>query len=223
MKILAVDTSSKICSVAILENDQLVDEINLDNGLTHSENLMPMIAEILTKNQLKLSDFELISCVTGPGSFTGIRIGIATVKALAEVNELPVIGVTSLETLARVDHSSKYKICLIDARNHQVYAGVFDENYQLIGEYMADDIAVVLEKVKSYKNSVWIGDGAILHQDFISENIQNAEFSNFNEQNASFGGMIAYQKYLKNDVQNADTILPFYLRKSQAERMKFKK
>ena len=83
MKILAIDTSSKICSVAVLENDQLVDEINLDNGLTHSENLMPILAELLNKNALKLADFDLISCCTGPGSFTGIRIVGASVEALA--------------------------------------------------------------------------------------------------------------------------------------------
>ncbi len=130
MKILAIDTSSKICSVAILENEEIIDEINLDNGRTHSENLMPMIAEILTKNNLKLENIDLISCSIGPGSFTGIRIGVASVKAMAEVNQIPVVGVTSLETLARIDESENTKVALIDARNNQVYGGIFDENYR---------------------------------------------------------------------------------------------
>ncbi len=130
MKILAIDTSSKICSVAILENEETIEEINLDNGRTHSENLMPMIAEILAKNNLKLENIDLISCSIGPGSFTGIRIGVASVKAMAEVNQIPVVGVTSLETLARIDESNKTKVALIDARNNQVYGGIFDENYR---------------------------------------------------------------------------------------------
>ncbi len=121
MKILAIDTASKICSVAILENDDIIDEVNLDNGQTHSENLMPMVAKILEKNHVTLADFELLSCCIGPGSFTGIRIGVASVKAMAEVAKLPVIGVNSLETLAKLDTSPKLKISLIDARNHQVY------------------------------------------------------------------------------------------------------
>lgn len=220
MKILAIDTSSKICSVAVLENDQLVDEINLDNGHTHSENLMPILTEVLDKNALKLDDFELISCCTGPGSFTGIRIGVASVKALAEVNHLPVANVTSLETLARMDTSDKTKVAMIDARNNQVYCGIFDENYEKLEEFMADDIGQVIEILKKYQNSIFIGDGAVLHKDFILENIPDAEFCDWNEQRASFGGKMAYQKYLKNELETADTIVPMYLRKSQAERLK---
>lgn len=220
MKILAIDTASKICSVAILEKEELVDEINLDNGCTHSENLMPILAEILTKNQLKLTDIDLISCCTGPGSFTGIRIGVATVKALAEVNHLPVASVTSLETLAKIDGSSAKKIALIDARNNQVYSGIFDENCQALDEFLADDIHHVIEQFKKEENVVFMGDGAILHKDLILQNMPTAKFCDLNEQRAKFGGMIAYQKYLKNDVKNADTIVPTYLRKSQAERLK---
>ena len=90
MKILAIDTSSKICSVAILENEQKIDEINLDDGKTHSENLMSIVSEILSKNDIQLSEINLITAVVGPGSFTGIRIGISSIKAMAEVNKIPI-------------------------------------------------------------------------------------------------------------------------------------
>ena len=134
MKNLAVDTSSKICAVAILEDNNKIDEISLDNGKTHSENLMPILKEVLERNKLKLSDFNLISVSVGPGSFTGIRIGIASIKPLAEVYNLPVASVTSLESLARnVENveSDTAIISLIDARNNQVYAGIFDNDYNL--------------------------------------------------------------------------------------------
>ena len=208
MKILAIDTASKICSVAILEKDVIIDEINLDNGQTHSENLMPIVAQILSQNHFTLSDLEFISCCTGPGSFTGIRIGIATIKAMAEVAGIPLVGVTSLETLARTDESEKTKIVLIDARNQQVYCGVFDKQYQKKEEFMADDIQNILPILKKYKNSIYIGDGAVLHKNLIRSTLVNAEFSKENEQKASCGGKIAYQKYLNDEVQNADTIFP---------------
>lgn len=220
MKILAIDTASKICSVAILEKDEVIDETNLDNGLTHSENLMPILAELLDKNQLKLADMDLLSCCVGPGSFTGIRIGVATVKALAEVNHLPVASITSLETLAKSDASSSKKIALIDARNNQVYAGIFDENCEAIGDFLADDINHVIEHFKKEENVVFVGDGAVLHKDLILKYMPTAKFSELNEQRAAFGGQIAYQKQLKNELKNADTIVPIYLRKSQAERLK---
>ena len=85
MKILAIDTSSDICGVALLEDAILIDDNSLKNGKTHSENLMPLIDEILKRNKISLGDINLIACVVGPGSFTGIRIGVSTVKAIAEV------------------------------------------------------------------------------------------------------------------------------------------
>ena len=158
MKILAIDTSSKICSTAILENENLIDEINLDNGKTHSENLLPIISQILERNNLKLSDVDLIACSVGPGSFTGIRIGIASIKAIAEVNNIPIASVTSLETLARIDTSNKIKVCIIDARNNQVYFGIFDKEYNKLEEYVADDINVIIEKLRKYDDITIVGD-----------------------------------------------------------------
>lgn len=220
MKILAIDTSSKICGVAILENDNLIDEINLDNGRTHSENLMPIVKEILEKNNLKLNDINLISCSVGPGSFTGIRIGVSSVKAMAEVLNIPVATIDSLETLALNDSSEKIKVSLIDARNNQVYCGIFDENYNKKEEYLADDILTVIEQIKKYENIICIGDGAIIHKDLIEQNIQNVCFAKENTQSARCVGLFGYKKYLNNEIETADTITPMYLRKSQAERMK---
>lgn len=222
MKILAIDTASNICSVAILENDTCQDEINLNNGKTHSENLMPIVAEILSRNNMKLSKIDLISCCVGPGSFTGIRIGVASVKAMAEASKLPVIGVNALETLAQIDSSEAIKVSLIDARNNQVYCGVFDTNYQPLEELMADDITTILESLKKYDDLICIGDGAVLHKALIEQQLPQAKFSEQNEQKASLGGKVAYQKYQDNEIQSADTIVPLYLRKSQAERMKNK-
>ena len=220
MRILSIDTSSKICSVAILEENQVIDEINIDNGMTHSENLMPTVEQILEKNNLKLADIDLISCCVGPGSFTGIRIGVSSVKAMAEVHDILVAGVTSLECLARIDESEKIKVSLIDARNNQVYCGIFDKAYNKLEAFIADDISNVIEVLKKYENIICIGDGAVLHEELIKTEIPDARFAQKNDQRAAFGGMIGYKKYLAGDLKNADTVVPVYLRKSQAERMK---
>ena len=227
MKILAVDTSSKICAVAILEDNKVIDEIKLDNGKTHSENLMPIIKEILDRNSLNLSSFNLIAVSVGPGSFTGIRIGIATIKPMAEVYNLPVASVTSLETLARnIENKEKdfTIISLIDAKNNQVYAGFFDTEYNLKEEEIAEDIDEVLKRAGKYSKIIFVGDGAIIHKEKIEENLKNRSiiFAEENNQSAINTGKMGYKKFLEKNLKNSDTILPIYLRKSQAERLKNK-
>ena len=220
MKILSVSTSSNIASVAISEDDKCILELNIDNNKTHSETLMPLVSELFKKTNLNLSDINLIACDVGPGSFTGIRIGIASIKAIAESVNVPVISVTSLEALAyNIENIDCKTICsLIDARNNQVYCGIFDKGYNLQEEYIADDINVVIEVLNKYKNIVFIGDGAITHKDLLK--IKDFTYENFiHSKNIA---KCAYRKYIKGKLDNADTIIPLYLRKSQAERMKKK-
>ena len=222
MKILAIDTSSSICSTALLENNNLIDENNLNDGKTHSENLMPLIDELLKRNNLKIQDINLICCCPGPGSFTGIRIGVATIKAFAEVLNIKIASVTSLESLARNVESNIpcTIVSLIDARNNQVYCGIFDEKYQKEEEFLADDINVIINIIKKYENIICVGNGAVLHKNLLENSISNIRFSNNNLQSASSLGKLGFEKYNRNDLVTADTFLPIYLRKSQAERLK---
>ena len=213
MKILAIDTTSNICSTALLEDDKLIDENTINNGLTHSENLMPLIAGLLERNKLSLSDINLIAVCVGPGSFTGIRIGIASIKAMAEVYKIPVAEVTSLESLAMSTIKNDTIVALIDARNNQVYSGIFDENIKLKEEYIADDINIVLEKVQKYENVIFVGNGSILHQELINKKIKNVKFSENYDQNSYFVGLVGFEKFKNNELKDADTIMPIYLRK----------
>ena len=220
MKILAVDTSSAICSVALLDDDRLIDEINLDNGRTHSENLMPLVDEIIRKNNLTVNDIEFIACCVGPGSFTGIRIGVSSIKAIAEVLNVKLAQVTSLETLAANVENEETIVSLIDARNNQVYCGIFDKEYNLKEEALADDINEAINHIKQYNGVVITGNGAIVHKELIEKELINVEFAEENRQLAKNVGKIGYKKLKENAVENADTIIPIYLRKSQAERLK---
>jgi len=220
MKILAIDTSSPICSVAILENDNLVDEINLDDGRTHSENLMPLIDSVLKRNKLDIKDIEMISCSVGPGSFTGIRIGVSTIKPMAEILNIKIASVTSLEVLARNIENAETIVSLIDARNNQVYCGIFDQKYNKKEEYLADDISNVIEVLKKYENIVLTGSGTILHKELLIKSLISPKFCSENNQSAKNCGKIGYKKYVENNLCDSDTIIPIYLRKSQAERLK---
>lgn len=222
MKILCVDTSSDICSVCIMEGQSVIEIEELKNGKTHSENLLPLIKKVLDKSELSLDSIDKIICCIGPGSFTGIRIGISAIKAIAEVHNLPVIGVTSLESLAFNQEYNGYICSIIDARNNQVYCGMFEDN-RLLEDYIADDIEVILNKFSKYSNKkiLFIGNGAIIHKERILKKFgEQADFTDKNEQTSTSIGKCAFIKYKESNLQNADTILPLYLRKSQAERIK---
>ena len=211
MKILAISTSSSNASVSLLENDTVVKEFNNTNERTHSEKLMPLVDELLKFCNISLSEINLIACDVGPGSFTGIRIGVATVKALAEVNKTPITSCSSLEALSYNVQNADYICSIIDARNNQVYAAIFDKEHNLISDYFADDINNLKSVFQKYPNMVFVGDGAKLVNNL--DNFDNTIYS----KNI---GICGYKKFLNNEILDSDHLSVLYLRKSQAERLK---
>lgn len=214
MIILAISTSSNNASVSLLENDKCIKELNITDEKTHSEKLMPLTHELFTTTGLNLSDVDLIACDNGPGSFTGLRIGIATVKALAEVKNIPVIGCSSLDALSYNVTSSDYICSLIDARNNQVYCAIFDKEHNLVSDYMADDINNLLPTFKKYNNISFVGDGFNTHKDLF-----NQDYTYDSIIYSKNIGMCAYKKFLLGNTTTPDLLSVMYLRKSQAERM----
>lgn len=223
MKILVADTSSSVCSVGVFEDNVLINKNELDNGKTHSENFMPLVEKTLNEAKLKLDDIEYLAVVVGPGSFTGIRIGVASCKAMAEIKGLKVVPVYSLDSVAANEVENGNVICsMIDARNNQVYCGIYDNKINKLEEYMADDIENVLLVLNKYDDIVFVGDGAVLHEDMIREKMVDKKivFSSNNKQNAESLGIIAYKKIKNGEFTDHDSVVPVYLRKSQAERLK---
>jgi len=218
MKILSMDTSSDICSVAILEDNIVLKELHIDDIKTHSEKLMPLISNIFEECKLNLDDIDLIACSKGPGSFTGIRIGLATVKAFTDSKNIKSIGISSLDGLSYNTENEGLTCSLIDARNNNVYFGLF-ENHILKGEYRAISIDEAIDSLKNETNPItFIGNGACLYKDKILENLPNSIFTHGTANNSSAIGIgkAAYNSYLNNIFP---TLSPLYLRKSQAERM----
>ncbi len=231
MKILSIDTSSKICSVAVLEDNNVIIEKNINDSLTHSQKLMPMIDNILNELNMKLTDFDLFSCSVGPGSFTGVRIGVSTVKAFCDVTNVPVTSVSSLEGLAyntlssNIESNSTIVCSLIDAKNDNVYCGVFknesDEFVQL-EDLCAKNINEVLNLLDKYSSSsiLFVGDGAVCHKSLILDKFRNSLFveDELNKQTSVSIGIAGFNKYNKGIYGDSNSLSPLYLRKSQAER-----
>lgn len=210
----------------LFEDDKLIEENEIDNGKTHSENFMLLVKKTLEKAKMNLVDIDVISVVVGPGSFTGIRIGVASVKAMAEVCGLKLVSVYSLEVLAANEYGKGKNICsLIDAKNNQVYCGIFNDKLDKLEEFLADDIDNCLEILKKYDNIIFVGNGSELHFDKIKGCFRDKEidFSINNKQNAKSLGIITNKKINKGEFLTSDTVVPVYLRKSQAERLKSEK
>lgn len=217
MKILSIDTSSNICTVAILEDYECKEEITVNDARNHSEKIMPVIEEALNRTNLNLKDINLIVCDKGPGSFTGIRIGVGTVLAFEDSLNIPCIGVSSLESLA-YNVKKKGIICsLIDAKNDNVYFGLFenDQNYQQLDDLAFLSIDEVISKIKIFDNITFVGDGALAHQELLKNSTHNCSFCDKNDLSSYSLGIAGLYKYNRN-IKNS--LMPLYLRKSQAER-----
>ena len=230
MKILAVDTSSKNCSVAIVEvyenkNYNIIAFENSDDEKTHSQKLMPIVDKVFKEHNLTLKDMDLLACCVGPGSFTGIRIGIATMKAFADVTNIKTVSVTSLESLSYNIEEDGIIIPIIDCKNNNVYSAIFsreNNTYKQIGENIADNIDNAIRLYKANvenKNITFVGDGSILYKDLLTSSLSNKLiFSNKNTQSSISLAKCAYDKYLEGLYGDSNNLSPLYLRKSQAER-----
>ena len=220
MKVLSIDTSSNICSVAILEDENLIKEISLDNGLTHSESLMPTIDQIFEETNLSLKDIDLLVVDKGPGSFTGIRIGVSTVMAFSDSLNIPAAGISSLEALAYNVEADGIICSLIDAKNSNCYCGLYELNngeYSIIHALTAYHIDEIINWLKNrFKQITFVGSGAIVNKELLQEAFPNCIISNTNYLSAYKLGLAGLKSYKDG---NCEKINPLYLRKSQAERM----
>lgn len=220
MKILSIDTSSNICSVAILEDINLIKEISLDNGLTHSESLMPTIDKIFKETNLTLKNIDLLVCDKGPGSFTGIRIGTSTVMAFSDSLDIPSCGISSLEVLAYNVENDGIICSLIDAKNSNCYCGIYELKngiYTRLKPLIAENIDTLLDVLLEYSVPItFVGSGAIVNEAKIKSKFPNCIFSNNNNLVAYKLGLAGLRAYSSG---NYSDVMPLYLRKSQAERM----
>ena len=223
MKILSVDSSAVAASVAICEDTTLLAEYTLNNGNTHSETILPMIESALKLLSLTVSDIDLFAVSNGPGSFTGVRIGTATVKALAFGKDKPCVGVSTLEALAHNLVGYKGLICpVMNARRSQVYTALFESDGERLTRVIEDtpmSVSELDELLSKCGEAVrFCGDG----YDVTVPNLKICEYISVPEreriQSAYSVAVTALEKYKNGEYTNDRELVSTYLRPSQAER-----
>lgn len=239
MKILSMDTSSDVCSVALLENNNIVDELHNSSEREHSQSLMPMIKDLLEKNNISLDNIDLVACGIGPGSFTGIRIGIATVKAFADAKNIPVVGINSLEAQAYLALMEEEKknckiLSMIDARNENAYVAVYRCKNGNFSVYKNPEIMSISNATEylNFKEDVLITGNvplekieALLRAKIYNEQAQGDDTKKYKFVKSSHTfaeaiGIAAFDKYQNGMYGDSNSIMPMYLNLSQAEKQK---
>ncbi len=224
MKILGLDTTGQTASVAIIEDDKLLAEISQNHGLTHSQTIMPMIAEICKQTETDLKDLDYIACAAGPGSFTGLRIGAATAKGLCLGTGKKLIPVPTLDALAYDVYMTNNIVCpIMDARRGQVYGALYEwegERLVPLTEAMAVPIEEIISVAENFERDViFLGDGVPVHRTQLAK---HPEF-HFAPAHCSLqrGAAVAsLGKVLAEEGKavSGENFSLIYLRKSQAER-----
>jgi len=238
MNLLAIDTTTKVASVTIQRGTEILTN-TIDNEITHSEKLLPLIDDCLKKSQLFLSEMNMLACINGPGSFTGVRIGLSTLKAFSQVYHHPIFSLSSLESIAYASYpkdskDTQYIISMIDARNRRIYYQLNKIEYtsngkikissliEIQNEIIEDAISnlqkLILDQNISKENIIIAGNCVLLFSDLLSSISSNIK------------DLYPSTEVLADAIQNLDTLTPYlfdaytldatYARPSQAERMK---
>ncbi len=222
MRILAVDTATTSCSVAIVDKTSLLTEFTLHREETHSKHLMDMINTALKISGLNISDMDGFAVTRGPGSFTGLRIGISTIKGLAAASGRPIVGVSSLEALATQASLSSDLICpLLDARRGEVYFSRYRFINGRLKKQMEEKVTPPDRAVGDLCEScLFVGNGAWLYKKILLEKL--GEFASFapiiqNTIRASTVAYLSLEKFENSDTDDIGKFMPHYIRKSDAE------
>ena len=223
MKILSIDSTAEICTVAITNDRRLVCEITVNTGNTHSQTLLPAVEAALKLSELCVDDIDAFACSTGPGSFTGVRIGAATVKGLAYGKNKPCISVSTLEALAQNLSGFDGIICpVMNARRSQVYNALF-ECCDGVMTRLCPDRAIAISELDAElegcgKPVFLCGDGYDITLAGFEKTVCRDVPEGLRPQSAYSVGVCALQKYARGETLSDAELVPIYLRPSQAER-----
>lgn len=232
MNLLAIDTSTNIATVSLQKGEKIFSK-SINDTKTHSQKLLPLISEILKENNLTTSDIDTFICGNGPGSFTGIRIGVSTIKAMAQVENKNIFGVSTLDALLYdVIEDSNYICSLIDAKHDNAYYCIAkvneDKTIKYITDYSIKNINDIIQELNNLNEYVTIiGSNSEIYKEKLSNNKFNLKLSsevkadnlikmyNINRKNNA--------KFVEKNTYTCHSFKPIYLRPSQAERLKQEK
>lgn len=219
MKILGIETATKVCSVALAQDDSILDALSVEEGMVHSEKLLPMIDRLLSKKNLKPRDLDAIAVSIGPGSFTGIRIGVTAARALAQGLNIPAAGIPSLDGLIynfRRDH--RFISPMLDALREDVYTALY-ENGKRTGDFRVVQAGDWLRELRDRNRKVcFAGEGTDLHCLKIKEVMgENALIIRGVKASAESIALLGMEKLRENGGVEYHKLLPLYVRRAWAE------
>lgn len=225
MIVLAVDTATPVYTTAVLDSDTFRAELFFNTSKKHSQRLMPMIDTMLKELDLEIRDIDLFAAASGPGSFTGIRIGLAAFKTFSQVLNKPVVGIPSLDGLSRNIKNFTGLICpVLNARKNELYNAVYKgTDYERLTDYRAISPVKLADNLLSYEQEIiMLGDAVSEYKDFFREKLDRkihfASLDN-NFPRAVHIAHLGIEKYRKNTAGfDYKSLQPLYIRKSEAER-----
>lgn len=226
MRVIALETSTNVASVAIVNDDKIESEIFINNKLQHSTVLFPMIENILDSLSFTMDDIDGVVVSKGPGSFTGLRIGVATGKGLVQGSTRKFIGVSTLDSLAYQNAYENTLICpILNALHDNVYTAIYKKSINdvdIIFDYNALHIDELIVRLNEYKEKViFTGDAIDIHKEKIIGELNDKAVFSLPMNNCPRGGtlgLIGVQRILSGNEDNIYSFSPIYIRKSQAER-----
>ena len=229
MLILALDSTAIAASAAIVKDGKLLAEFTVNTGLTHSETLLPMVESVLKMTKMSVDDIDVFACNAGPGSFTGVRIGTATIKGLAYGKNKPCVGVSTLDSLARNASILDGIVCpVMNARRQQVYNALFECKGGLLKRLCPDRAISIAELGEEISSMLYaearpiylIGDGAVMtHEAFEASQIPSVLLPDRLIHQSAVNTALCAEDAIKNgDTVTDSALVPVYLRQSQAER-----
>lgn len=225
MIVLSIDSATDAATAAVVSNDQILGEMNFANKKQHSVLIMPMIDELLKSLDLTIDDIEGFVISKGPGSFTGLRIGMATIKGLSLGSSKPYVSISSLDSLAYNLYGANGIVCpIMDALRGNVYCGLYKfENGEMIKLMDYDRLSLdeLVSKLKEFNEPVYfVGDGTKKYGELLKNSLENCFFApnNLNYTRASSLGELGIKLLSQGISDDINISNPLYLRKSQAER-----
>ena len=225
MKILGLDTSTIMTTITLMDKGEIIGEYSLSQSMSHSEKLVPMVKTVLDSLDLSIKDIDLFATTIGPGSFTGLRIALASIKGFAHIYNKPVIGISTLEAMAFNLPYNEIVAPMLDARRQRVYTGIYSWKGNKLETIMGHDaleIEDLIDKLGKYNNIIVNGDGALLYKDLLKEKLgHRLRFAKpgDNMPRAASVCEIARLRYDNNEIEDDFfSLKPDYLRPSQAER-----
>ena len=227
MKVLGIDTSTMTAGVGIIEGDEVLVDLKFDVKITYSEVLLSTIELALKTVGLKINDMDGFAISIGPGSFTGLRIGLSTVKGLCFGSGKPLASIPSLDALASLSLYCQYPVApLLDAKKNQVYAAIYDTsggNIKRESEYLVVDVEDLVKRIS--KKTLFVGPGAKLYQKELTKLLGDKAHFALNEQSLACGASVArigLGKIASGQTEDITNLEPLYIRMSEAE-LKFKR